>query len=622
MKGAKALRSRDYAVNEVIGGLILIIIAVVSFVIISPYLYPDEPNINIPIKIIGDVTESGDIFLYHDGGAALGSYCVYVYYPNGTMIGSGTVEDDQWTIGHSRHPFEIIDKPAVKLVNESVELEVYVYSIDEEGNQNKIFEGTLKGKTSNHSGTTPPDTGDSMLISSLGTNSAEEDLICFNNTITPSINANSFIYNWLVDSESINDLLMPFDTNDSSSVRDYSGNNNNGTINGAIWNSSGVIGGAYKFDGTDDYISLPHCFDANYVDELTVECWFKTSEENTVISSYDREKIYELLIDNGHLRWFTNANDGQSELLGTTYISDNSWHHIVATYDYVTGNSSLFLDGELEASGNVHNPNSFLGTGESVNGMIGSTNSETLPGDWTILTYDDFESGFGSYTDGGRDCKLYTYGTYAHQGSNAANIQDNNGYSSSFYHTNGIDVDTPGYTSIKIDFWFYSDGLESWDYDDFRVHYHDGSGWNKVGDYDVGDEFENDQFYHETIWINETDYTFPTNMKILFESHSNSDYDDVYIDQVYVNSTTGIKSINNFTGSIDEFHIYNRVLSDEQAYQNYLCTKDGYSDKSVIVSDETLVGNIWSCIVTPNDGAQDDDFVESNSLQIIGYGGG
>ncbi|MHA1574701.1 MAG: hypothetical protein ACTSXL_00935, partial [Alphaproteobacteria bacterium] len=84
MKGAKALHSRDYAVNEVIGGIILVVVAVVSFVVISPYIYPDEPNINISPKIIGDVTESGDIFLFHDGGSALGSYCVYVSYPNGT----------------------------------------------------------------------------------------------------------------------------------------------------------------------------------------------------------------------------------------------------------------------------------------------------------------------------------------------------------------------------------------------------------------------------------------------------------------------------------------------------------------------------------------------------------
>ena len=621
MKGSKALRNSDYAVNEVIGGLILIIIAVVSFVVISPYLYPDEPDINISAKIIGDVTESGDIFLYHDGGAALNSYCVYVSYPNGTLIGSGTVTNDEWAIGQYRHPFDIIDQPAVKLVNDSIELIVDLYTIDEKGNQDEVFKGTLTGKAEQQS-VTSQDHGDSMLISSLMTNSTDEDLICFNNTITPIINADSYIYNWFVGSNSITDLLMPFNTNDVSSTRDYSGNNNNGTVNGASWNSSGVVGGAYKFDGIDDYISLPHCFDANYVDEITVESWIKTSSDNGVISSYDRNKIYELLIDEGNLKWFTYANDGQDEISGPTNIADNIWHHIAATYDYETGNSLLFIDGELEANANVHNPNSFLGTGESTNGLIGTTASGSLPGDWTVLTYDDFEDGFGNYTDGGRDCKLYTYGTYAHQGSNAANIQDKNWYSSSFYHTNGIDVQTPGYVSIKVEFWFYSDSLEYWDYDDFRVRYYDGSSWNTVADYDVGDEFENDQFYHEIVWINETDYNFPTNMKIQFLCDASSDYDDIYIDEVYVKATTGEKAVSDFTGLIDEFHIYNRILSDEQVYQNYLCTKDGHSDKSVIVSEETFVGNTWSCIVTPNDGIQDDDFVESNSLQIVGYGGG
>jgi hypothetical protein len=36
-----------------------------------------------------------------------------------------------------------------------------------------------------------------------------------------------------------------------------------------------------------------------------------------------------------------------------------------------------------------------------------------------------------------------------------------------------------------------------------------------------------------------------------------------------------------------------------------LCTKDGSSDVSVIVSEETRLGDIWFCYVTPNDGFQD-----------------
>ena len=75
-------------------------------------------------------------------------------------------------------------------------------------------------------------------------------------------------------------------------------------------------------------------------------------------------------------------------------------------------------------------------------------------------------------------------------------------------------------------------------------------------------------------------------------------------------------------GFIDEFKIYNRVISGEQIYQNYLCTKDGITTRSVIVSDETHVGERWKCTVTPNDGIQDDEEVESNILDIVPYGGG
>ncbi len=73
---------------------------------------------------------------------------------------------------------------------------------------------------------------------------------------------------------------------------------------------------------------------------------------------------------------------------------------------------------------------------------------------WTTITYDDFEGGFGSYTDGGGDCARYTGGTYAHQGSARADIQDNSGMASSFYHTASYNV--TGYTELEVDFWFYA----------------------------------------------------------------------------------------------------------------------------------------------------------------------
>lgn len=148
-----------------------------------------------------------------------------------------------------------------------------------------------------------------------------------------------------------------------------------------------------------------------------------------------------------------------------------------------------------------------------------------------------FENGFSNYTDGGGDCSLYSSGTYAHQGNNAVDIQDNSGDSSSFYHTNGIDVDTLGYTSIKVDFWFYAVNMDS-GYD-FWVQYYDGGSWNTIADYDEGDEFVDGIYYHKLVWINETDYTFPSDMKIKFTCDAQNNNNDVYIDEIYVNASGG-----------------------------------------------------------------------------------
>jgi hypothetical protein len=620
MKGYKNVFSRDYAVSEIVGGMFLVLLAVVAFSAIYMTLFPPAPDLQISVKIVGDVNDAGLPVLYNDGGKSVTDYNIIMRdYPNGALIGSAEIKNDHWAIGTCRYPLELININNIQLINETDMLEVVVYNINSDGTQYQIFSGILNGKTPFSQ---PQNlTGDSMLISSLKTDTTDEDLICFNNTINPAINAVSYIYNWLLDGNSINYLFMPFDINNPLNTKDYSGNNNNGTVNGATWNSNGVVSGAYQFDGIDDYISLPYCFDGNYLDKVTFETWVKTSYDSGVISSYGRNKIYELLLDEGRLRWFTYTMDeGQNEIGVTTNVADNLWHHIATTYDYETGNSAIFIDGELETSGNTHAPNSFLGNGENPTGLIGTTNSGPLPGEWSVLAYDDFEYGFGHYTDGGRDCTLYTYGTYAHQGTNAADIQDNNEDSSAFYLTNGIDVRNPGYTSIKVEFWFYSRGLSYGE--DFWLKYYDGSSWRIVADYNKGVEFENNIFYHKTVWINKTNYNFPTNMRIKFECSAGSDDDDIYIDEVYINATSGNKEIDNFIGLIDELHIYNRVLSDEQIYQNYLCTKDGHSDKSVIVSEETIIGNIWNCIVTPNDTTQDDDFVESNLLQIMGYGGG
>jgi len=151
------------------------------------------------------------------------------------------------------------------------------------------------------------------------------------------------------------------------------------------------------------------------------------------------------------------------------------------------------------------------------------------PSAWTVITYDDFESGFGNYTDGGGDCYWYTYGTYAYQGSCAADIQDNSGTASSFYHTSGYNVS--GYSELEVDFYFIAVSMDRTG-EDFWVQYYDGSAWNTVAVFDKGVDFENDIFYHAVVTISSSQYNFPSDAKLRFMCDASGNRDDVYIDEI------------------------------------------------------------------------------------------
>ena len=71
-----------------------------------------------------------------------------------------------------------------------------------------------------------------------------------------------------------------------------------------------------------------------------------------------------------------------------------------------------------------------------------------------------------------------------------------------------------------------------------------------------------------------------------------------------------------FKGIIDEVRIYPKSLSPQQVYQRYLETKSGLTDSSTIVSEETEVGDVWKCQVTPSDSYQDGAAKFSNPITI------
>ncbi len=610
-----------FAVTEVVGGVLLVLIAIIAFAALSTYLYPPPPDTKPLVKIEGMVNSEGQAVLKHMGGESISSYKIIVKYPNGTLIGSKEIKDDDWSIDEKRYPCEGVTN--IILSNESKKLWISVYTNDNNGGEELIFDGIIKGKTTQYIPPSPDE--DAMLISSLRSNTKDEDLICFNYLIDPQINASSYIYNWLVDGNPIADLLMPFDINDTDNVKDYSGNDNNGSALGPSWTSDGVIGGAYSFDGIDDYISIPYCFDGDYVGLITIETWIKTNSNSGVIASFDAEHYWELGIKNGKVHWSSTANGENAEISSSSNVNDGIWHYIAVTYDYSNGYISIYIDGALDISQSLHNPGNIIGDASRPNGYIGhgsqSSDTETI-----------FSTSFESQTEEDKWSENYDRTTaywwenYIFERLASDSISPRTG-SYSIGGSGNFDpryaafdresIDISSYSDVKVSVWY---SYKSTEYaDEIGFYYWDGDSWEPIFE-ELSPQIGNG---HQLSWTYaEADIPENINDLILQFWWSTSSYREyTAIDDLQI---TGVleSGLGNFSGLMDEFKIYNRALTDEQIYQNYLCSKDGFYNNSVIVSDETQVGQTWRCDVTPNDGNQDDTTVESNTLQIVDYGGG
>jgi len=204
--------------------------------------------------------------------------------------------------------------------------------------------------------------------------------------------------------------------------------------------------------------------------------------------------------------------------------------------------------------------NSCGSDGETKTGYITVTSSPT----WTTITSDNFESGMGSYTDGGADMSRYRGTSYSHQGSYSADIQDNSGTASSFYHTSGYNVTS--YNTLQVSFWFKAVSMETGE--DFWVQYYNGTSWLTVATYTSGTNFSNNVYYNMVVTIPRSSYTFPTNAKIRFMCDAGDNNDDVYIDEIVFRGTTSVVGSSTGEGVIVQAAPAPRAFSLAQNYPN------------------------------------------------------
>ncbi|MHC4326186.1 MAG: hypothetical protein ACYSUX_18095, partial [Planctomycetota bacterium] len=155
----------------------------------------------------------------------------------------------------------------------------------------------------------------------------------------------------------------------------------------------------------------------------------------------------------------------------------------------------------------------------------------TITPEWLTLTSDDFETGMGNYTDGGSNCVWVQDGDSSGIGPGCVKIRAK-GNGATFYHTNSFDVSSD--TEIRVSFHFYVEAFS--DGEDFWLQFFDGTDYQTVKAYVFGQggDFEIETHYDDIVIFNNTEYNFPTNMKIGFRCSASNRTDEAWIDDVVV----------------------------------------------------------------------------------------
>jgi Concanavalin A-like lectin/glucanases superfamily/K319L-like, PKD domain len=123
----------------------------------------------------------------------------------------------------------------------------------------------------------------------------------------------------------------------------------------------GQIDGALAFDGSDSGIEVPadDSFNWSATDSFSIEAWVKPPTGLPAAT----EVFIGRTDSGGNLDWWIGlrgtgvagfrlaANNGDVGLIeGTTDVTDDGWHHIVAVRDASTGRNILYVDGTEEAN--------------------------------------------------------------------------------------------------------------------------------------------------------------------------------------------------------------------------------------------------------------------------------
>jgi hypothetical protein len=220
-----------------------------------------------------------------------------------------------------------------------------------------------------------------------------------------------------------------------------------------------------------------------------------------------------------------NGVEVEDSLVFTSTQSWSNWE-IVKTVQFLNAGENLI---RLTAIGS---------SGGNIDELVVKENSLIADG----IYYDDFEeNSFGNWNDGGVHCKIDS-SDYAHQGYYSINLQSKS--YGAYTTTNNMDLSY--YSNINIKFWYKCISMEPGEEFWLQISTDGGSNFTTVKKWISGTDFENDNFYLDSVLI--TGYHLTEKTQLRFRCNASYSDDDVYLDEIEVaagNIILGSQSINN-----------------------------------------------------------------------------
>ena len=154
-------------------------------------------------------------------------------------------------------------------------------------------------------------------------------------------------------------LLYTFETGAGNTVKDLSGNGNDGELMGPKW-GEGNLGGGLTFGGNGprDFVEIPDSESLDMVEGLTVEMWVYLEAWSTAGGTgATKELAYKVGPRDNKMVLIRLTTDkqawGAAVVHGKTELPLKKWVHIAGTYDGKSGEAKIYIDGVLDGEGKI-----------------------------------------------------------------------------------------------------------------------------------------------------------------------------------------------------------------------------------------------------------------------------